>query len=250
MQPEKSNLAQLFRQIYSIRFADTEALRQSSFKLRHDVYCDEKGWEKISDSGLEVDCHDLQAAHCLIQHRQTGEFVGTVRLVEGGHSKDLPCVTHLKQQGVLTADSDQLFSASTGELSRLAIPACYRGGLGQGIVSNDQPAGLNNLLILAGLVLASLAIAELKYLENVLILGETRVRRVLERHGLAIEPVSETIELNGVRRLHCLKMNQFNANFSPEIQGFYQWIKGYLEGIVPSGSCSFSTSSEPRLIRV
>jgi N-acyl amino acid synthase of PEP-CTERM/exosortase system len=63
--------------------ADTPKLQEKSFQIRYQVYCLEKAYEdpdKYPD-GLETDSFDSHSAHILLEHRPSGRFIGTTRLV-------------------------------------------------------------------------------------------------------------------------------------------------------------------------
>jgi N-acyl amino acid synthase of PEP-CTERM/exosortase system len=63
--------------------ADTDALRRECFRLRYMVYCEENKWETNATNGeqIERDRYDDRAAHALLRHRESGLFIGTVRLI-------------------------------------------------------------------------------------------------------------------------------------------------------------------------
>ena len=45
-----------------------DTLRESVYKIRHNVYCDELAFEPVKESGLETDEFDAYSRHCLIRH--------------------------------------------------------------------------------------------------------------------------------------------------------------------------------------
>ena len=63
--------------------ADTPELQTKTFRIRHQVYCLEKGYEDPANfpNGLETDLFDSHSAHILLEHRPSGEGVGATRLV-------------------------------------------------------------------------------------------------------------------------------------------------------------------------
>jgi len=63
--------------------ADTPALKEEVYRLRYNVYCLETGFETAESfpDGLEQDEYDAFSAHYLIQHRKTGLYAATTRLI-------------------------------------------------------------------------------------------------------------------------------------------------------------------------
>jgi len=72
--------------------ADTDDLRKEAYKLRHQVYCLETGYENPDDfkDGMETDDFDSHSVHYLIRHRRFGVYMATVRLI-------LPCPENLEK---------------------------------------------------------------------------------------------------------------------------------------------------------
>ena len=78
---KRLHLAQSFDQYFEIVFANTTELQRESYRIRHQVYSEELGWEPPRDSRMEMDAYDEFSHSILLRHKRTGAFVGTVRLV-------------------------------------------------------------------------------------------------------------------------------------------------------------------------
>ena len=78
-----ASLKSVFEEYFQIVLADTPALRDTVFRLRYQIYCMETGFERPEDfpDGLEKDAFDGRAVHSLLQHKASGDYAGTVRLV-------------------------------------------------------------------------------------------------------------------------------------------------------------------------
>ena len=50
-----ASLAENFDEFFEIKLADTQDLKNESYKIRHTVYAQELGWEPISPNGMEID---------------------------------------------------------------------------------------------------------------------------------------------------------------------------------------------------
>src|SRR4051812_31450062 len=72
----------------AVEIARTSEQVVEAKRLRHRVYCEERGYEP-GQNGLEQDEFDGNAAHVLLRSRVTGEVFGTVRLVLSKPESDL-----------------------------------------------------------------------------------------------------------------------------------------------------------------
>jgi len=110
------------------------------FRLRFEVYCQERGFLPGAN-GLEFDEFDEYSRHVALFCRQSGQLVGTVRMVVGApyaREHEFP-MSHVCAPGLLNT----LPLRSTVEISRFAIsknrrssapPALLRLGLVQGLI--------------------------------------------------------------------------------------------------------------------
>ena len=81
-----------FMQFFSFDIATTVELEREAYKIRHQVYCEELGWEALRESGEETDEFDNHAAYCLVRHRSTNVFAGTVRIAVSYTHLTLPTI--------------------------------------------------------------------------------------------------------------------------------------------------------------
>lgn len=70
-----------YEQTFDVVPAADDAHRESAFRLRYAVLCEENGYEHGRGRGLEYDAFDNRARHFLLIHRETGETVGTTRVL-------------------------------------------------------------------------------------------------------------------------------------------------------------------------
>lgn len=86
-EPERHASDRIARDLYCQYFdtlvADTDDLRSEAFRLRYQVYCVENPYEAAADNPeeLEHDDYDERATQCLLRHKSSGAWAGTVRLV-------------------------------------------------------------------------------------------------------------------------------------------------------------------------
>jgi N-acyl amino acid synthase of PEP-CTERM/exosortase system len=96
-----TDIQERFSQHFEIVQATTPQLLSESYRLRYQVYCQEKrfpGFEPENyPNGEESDEYDERSVHSLLVHRPSGEVVGTVRLVladPNAPDSPFPCEVH------------------------------------------------------------------------------------------------------------------------------------------------------------
>ena len=166
--------------------ADTPELLREAYRLRHQVYCVERGFE-VSDSGLECDEYDDHAPHVVVRRRYDDEVVGTVRLVLPQAAKPgfgLPihslCASDLGHRVALR---------STGEVSRFAVSKERRG-------LSSEASQLLRLALVQGLVRMS---AE-HGITHWCAVMERSLLRLLRSSAINFEPVGPMVEHHGMRQ--------------------------------------------------
>ena len=72
----------MFDDHFEIFLADTREGKEINYSIRYRVYCEEMGFENKDNfpSEQEFDEYDDDAAHFIVRHRSTKEWVGAVRL--------------------------------------------------------------------------------------------------------------------------------------------------------------------------
>jgi N-acyl amino acid synthase of PEP-CTERM/exosortase system len=208
--PEFLNLGAGFRKYFQAIPALDEGLRQSAFRIRHAVYCEELQYEPIRSDGMEADEFDSHSAHCLLRSTTNGELVGCVRLVlTDPDDVQLPlpferrCATTLDRTIV---DPQRLNRAKIAEVSRLAVVNRYRRRRGE----DKVPIGLGENAfgtperprfpyIAAGLYLGMLAQARHHGIETLFMLTERRLAKQLSRLGVRMRTIGGPVEHRGVR---------------------------------------------------
>src|SRR6516164_960693 len=137
------DLGQRFLESFELTPAlDPETLDQV-YRVRHDVYCRDLGWEETRPDGRETDAFDEHSWHCLLRRRDTGEAVGCTRLIvprPDDPKAPLPFEDTCRDSLDRTvADPSRMERASLGEVSRLAVVNTFRRRKGEAAV--PLPAG-------------------------------------------------------------------------------------------------------------
>lgn len=78
-----NNIAQAFNQYFEMIPAQSQELKETTYRLRFQVYTMETGHLNVKDfpNGMEIDEYDDQSEHFLIRHKESGLYVATTRLI-------------------------------------------------------------------------------------------------------------------------------------------------------------------------
>ena len=208
--PEFLNLGAGFEKYFSAQAATDEQQRRAVYRIRHEVYCDELGYEPSRPDRLEKDAFDDRALHCLLRSVANDEFVGCVRLVLADprdRSARLPfetlCAATLDRRVV---DPDALPRNTIAEVSRLAVVSRYRRRSGERrtpLPLSERDFGTPDRprfpYLAVGLYLAMIAQARRHGLETLFMLTEHRLARQLTRLGVHLQQIGPPVEHRGLR---------------------------------------------------
>ena len=208
------DLVEPYHEFFSITMADTDALRKEVFRLRYDVYCRELRWEDPANfpDALERDIYDDASRHCLLKHKRSGEYAGTVRMVMTHNSHldpPIPLIGHC--EGTLfdgPLRPDRVTPGSYGEISRLALSSEFRrrasehknpAGHGENLFEWTQTERRRFPHIALGLYLGASAVGLADGATGVYAMMEPRLARHLRFAGIRFEQVGEPIDFRGLR---------------------------------------------------
>lgn len=173
----------LMRRNLSVVLADTPALRAESYRLRHQVYCIERGFE-AGGNGIEKDDFDQRSRHALVIDHATQTTLGSVRIVGPVECPSQYPMTNACQPDLLR----HLPLHATGEISRFAISktrrtdcrdtAMVRLGLIHGIVRLSHEMGLTHWCAIM----------------------EPALLRLLQMNAIRFNPLGPTVEYHGIRQ--------------------------------------------------
>lgn len=185
-----------FSQRYEFLIADTPALREQVFALRHRVFCDEFGYDMDHSQGLESDSFDDHSIHVLLRRKYTDEPVGCFRIVKSqlSFSEWLPFehygVPHVRP-GFDWSAVDRINSV---EISRLALDASTRAGRGD----NGEKLPSDAYLVVA-MFFAIVSILENYGCDHIFMVIEPRLGRLTARYGMSLDQISPAFEYYGQR---------------------------------------------------
>jgi N-acyl-L-homoserine lactone synthetase len=204
--PSLTEAIAMVRRNFVVEAADTSESVLAAQRLRYQVYCVERGYEK-SDSGIEQDEFDIRSRHLVLRRRSDGAVVGTTRLVL--YNPALPGDSYPTQRVCDASLLHCLPMPTTAEISRFAIskqlrgssPALIRLALMEGVVRVSQPLGLTDWCATM----------------------EPCLLRLLQPSGIHFRPLGPLVEYHGLRQPCCANIRELLARMRaerPEIWAF------------------------------
>ena len=216
--------------------ATTSDLRNDCFRIRHDVYCRELRYEPVRPDGLESDAFDARSAHCLLRAKESGKFIGCIRLILPNPADpaapfpfERTCAATLNRTVVDAATRQR---GTVAEVSRLAVISAYRRRKGEqrdpGSIHTgdfgtaDQP---RFPYIPVGLYLGMLVQAKRHGVDTLCMLTEPRLARHLSLLGVRIKRVGGPVEHRGRRVPSMLSVSHTVKGFGSLVRPLYEAIE-------------------------
>jgi N-acyl amino acid synthase of PEP-CTERM/exosortase system len=233
----RNDLGESFRKLFELTPALDSASLDEVFRIRHEVYCRDLGWEPVREDGRECDEFDRHSLHCLLRRRGTGEPVGCTRLILARpENPDYPLPFETSCKGVLhrnLADPARIPRHTLGEVSRLAVLSNFRRRKGEASTAasvTEEDFGTRGPqtrfpFIPVSLYLGAAAIARRLSVEHVFVLTEPRLANHFVRIGFDIRPVGGHIEHRGTRVPSLLSSSKVVAGLRPMIRPLYAVIE-------------------------
>lgn len=205
----KEGTIKIYNQLFEMRIANSAEDLERVFRLRYDVYHNEKGWEPENNNQLEMDLYDQNALHALLIYKPTGEALGTVRVVLP-HKDDLKYSYPMQEMCDHEMLHDDAYVSRMVEISRMAISKSIRKKIMTNpklwwhiLKSRQSPkkviADLNSCLS-AGLIGAILEMMTLKNMQGAFAVMEPVFIRMLRRVGIRCKLLGKPIEHRGKRQ--------------------------------------------------
>lgn len=237
-------LGEHFKKYFDLVFVNEQELKQEVYKIRHKVYCEELGWEETKQSGSETDQYDEFSYYCLLKHKRSGAYAGTIRMiippVDAPRTK-LPlednCIEGLTE--IELAPKIQT-KGSYSEISRLCVTSDFRrrpneqnkpfyvadidGGTGP--LTEEEIRCFPNIAM--GLYLSVMALGNHLRHEHMYVVVEPRLAKRLHRFGLKFERISDDMDYHGKRAIFYLPREKFISDLSDELKELYAVIEKML----------------------
>jgi N-acyl amino acid synthase of PEP-CTERM/exosortase system len=221
MQPD---LVSAFNEHFELVYADTPELKLQVFTLRYQVYVLETGFEREDEckSGLdsdgrlihwEEDEFDARSDHYLIQHRRTGIFAATARLILPDPEDVMapyPIEVHCQLNDRV---SDPAIRKNLGEISRFAVSKHFKRRMGEaGSLTGVSPnfdmyfQEYERRLfphISLGLFGAVMRMVYAHRITHCYAVMEPALHRLIGRFGVIFNPIGPKVDYHGMR-IPCL----------------------------------------------
>ncbi len=215
-----NNLYEAFHKYFEVVVADTPELLKEVYRIRFQVLCVEQRLPGFDISnypdGLESDSYDHHSRHILLQHRESGNFMGTVRLIMFdplNPEKPFPMELHTQFDQELL-DINKLSRRHTAEISRFVILERYvrrkadrrnvntKESSNKHIVTERRCFPNLGLSLIVGIVRIS-AQYEIKNWVSVM---DPALNRLLAHTGADLNPIGPLTEYHGLRRPYFKKI--------------------------------------------
>ncbi len=197
-------------QDFEVTVADTPDTLEAAYRLRHQVYCIERGYEP-GQGTLETDRFDRRAGHALLTQRSTGRVVGTVRVIApslDGPGADLPMQLLCSRDVFRT-----LPVGRTGEISRFAISKDLR----DAACAGSMPLRLG---LMRGIVELSAGMG----ITHWCAVMEHTLLRLLRMSGIHFQLLGPAIEHHGLRQPSWGEINAVLARMHCERPALWDYV--------------------------
>lgn len=221
------SIADHFSKYLSPKIAYSHEVKQNVFQIRHGVYCEELKFEPIQESGLEKDEFDEYSLFCLIKHKPSQTYAGTVRLVAPRNTGLLLPIEKFCSDSINTDGyhPQQFNRNEICEISRLAVPAQFRRrnsdkfkGAAEGQI-NIKSYSEDELrcfpFIAVGLYMTAASLALKSGITHAFVMMEPRLARGLSFVGINFKRIGPVIDYHGKRAPYYINAQMFLDNLSP-----------------------------------
>lgn len=216
--------------------ADDE-LKKQVYMIRHNVYCEELGFEPVKENKLEMDDFDAFSQYCLIHHRNSEQYAGTVRLVTPSKEDEvLPiekyCLDSITNKELCPSNFKR---SEICEISRLAVPKQFRrrqmdnfDGAATGVI-NTQTYSDTELrcfpFIAVGLYFTAASLAMKLGIKHAYVMMEPRLARSMRFVGIKFDQIGPVIDYHGRRAPYYINQPLLLKNLSIGFKTMLQHIQ-------------------------
>jgi N-acyl amino acid synthase of PEP-CTERM/exosortase system len=241
------SLVDVYNGIFEAVPADTQALRDDCFRIRHQVYCVENDFLPAGDhpDGREIDQFDHRSLHGLLRFRRSGASLGTIRAVvpdRHAGSAGLPMYKVCEQAGLPLSLLPPI--ANTVEISRFAISKQFRQREGDQLygrvyepseLARDERRVIPHMTL--GLIGLALRLSQSAGVENICAIMEPTLIRLLSRIGIHWHKVGPLVEYHGMRQPCVTRIDELFARVEAERPEVFEVITddgGHPIGALPA----------------
>ncbi|MBD1390581.1 PEP-CTERM/exosortase system-associated acyltransferase [Neiella sp. HB171785] len=221
---EGRKIAKHFSKFLKPVVAYHEETVNETFRIRHQVYCEELEFEDPRPEKMEKDDFDRFSRYCLIQRKQTSDHAGTIRIVSPQNDDELLPIEKYCQHALEGADlkPSDFNRNEVCEMSRLAVPASYRrrqmdkykgaatGVINEGSYSKEELRCFPFLAI--GLYLAGAALAIRSGNKHCFVMMEPRLARSMAFIGVKFKQLGPAVDYHGIRAPYYINAEMLHAS--------------------------------------
>ena len=228
--------------------AQSQSTRDQSYTIRHKVYCEELGFEPLRSDKLEKDEFDTFSSPCLIKHRRSGHYAGTVRLVRPQSEEQLLPIEKFCLDSITheTLNPRNFARQDICEISRLAVPLEFRkrqmdkfSGAAIGVI-NEHTYSENELrcfpFIAIGLYFSAAALVIHNDIKHTYVMMEPRLARSMRFIGIQFEQIGPVVNYHGKRAPYYINPTLLFHNLRPSfrvmLNDIQETVGKYPKGLV------------------
>lgn len=238
---ERFSLGSGYRKYFRVAPAVDETQRESVFRIRHQVYCEELQFEPERPDGMESDPYDHHSHHCLLTTREEPrKMVGCARVImprpddpEAPLPFELACRDTIDRSII---DPERLPRNSIAEVSRLAVRRQFRRRKGeerQELPIQDTDFGESGQprfpFIPIALYMGAVALARHHGVKTLFVLTEPRLAAHFGKLGVRIQQIGGGIEHRGLRVPSMMQVDDIIANMRFLVRPIWKIIEEEVE---------------------
>lgn len=200
---KQRSLERVYSHYFQTVVADTPDLADAAHRLRYRIYClENEGFEDPEQhhDGRERDSYDHRSVHTLVQHRESGEYVGVIRVVMAADERAKSQFPF--QRAVNTPRVNELTASHNFcEISRLGVIQDFR-AQGSGSLHKNHINGLPvSTFVILGLVQGALRTSIYNKADSAFFIAEPKLIRALSVMGLSEhEALGDPVDYHGQRQ--------------------------------------------------
>jgi N-acyl amino acid synthase of PEP-CTERM/exosortase system len=226
---ENESLFDRYNRDFCCTLADAPELLRQAYEVRYQVYCVENAFEDADEhpGRLETDEYDARSTHSILTFRQTGEAIGTVRLV----LPDEQTPSSFSMKRILDfCRGDAPFPVTrTAEVSRFSVTRRAR-PRNDGAIDMRNPLANRSVLRRAeplmslGLIQGLIRMSALHRITHWCAVMEPQMLRMLAAMGIHFYPVGPLLEYHGLRQLCFCEISSVLKTVRRERPSFWEII--------------------------
>ncbi len=238
---EAKQISKHFSDYLSPVIAASKVNKSTVFNIRHQVYCEELAFEPIKQNEQERDEFDEFSIHAMIQHLQTGNYAGTVRVVHPtDESQQLPIEKYCLHSITDEALRPSNFSRhDICEISRLAVPERFRrrksdsfDGAATGAINTTSYSERELRcfpFIAIGLYMSAASIVIMKNIPHTYVMMEPRLARSMSFLGIKFHKIGPTVDYHGMRAPYYINPSLLMESLTPAFKKMLHDIQASIE---------------------